>query len=188
MPRKPDPNPPASRKKFLRIQRFLPCFFDVPAKDVHAILNVSHHTLDPIRRTLNLGSWPYNEVIRDKFCMTREEIEQLREQMMTLADDDMKITLRMMASRASECKAMLKPAKTKPQKFKRPKPEELAKLVENAIPSDELPVSNEGLPATSEQSWNLLDETNGEGEFWEEISRIFEAAEHASLPSEPCDF
>jgi DNA topoisomerase VI subunit B len=115
--------------------------------------------------------------------MSRTEIEDLREKMMELADEDMKITLSMMAKRARECKDTLKPPKTKPMKFQRPKPEELAKLVDTITALDERAPPAQEVPILSEEVWENLHQSNDESEFWNEIGRIFEVAENAS---EPC--
>lgn len=92
-------------KKWLPRLRFLPCFFDVPVKYVHAILNVSHHTLDPMRRAFNLDRWPYSEVMNGKFYMTLEEISDLRTSMIPSADEPMRDILQRMSQCAEECKA-----------------------------------------------------------------------------------
>ena len=82
---------------------FVPAFFDVPLKHVLEILGVSHHTLDPIRRSLNLEGWPYNDVMRGRFCMRREEIVVLRANMMASACEPMQRVLCRIAACSEEC-------------------------------------------------------------------------------------
>ena len=129
MPKHANPSPWQERTKWVRIKSFLPCFFDVPAKDVHRILAISHHRLDPLRRALNLDSWPYNEVTRNRFCMSREEIEGLRMHMMQVADPAMREILQQMEARALECQQALKQPRVKPAVYRRSRPDELSRLV-----------------------------------------------------------
>ena len=84
-----------------RLQPFLPCFFDIPLKDVLKILNVSHHTLDPIRRAIGLSKWPFVDIVRGKFW-NHEEVVALRAQMMPIADTDMQKILCRVATRSQE--------------------------------------------------------------------------------------
>jgi hypothetical protein len=94
-------------KRCESLRRFVPCFFDVPHKHVLEIVGVSHHTLDPIRRSLSLESWPYGEVRRGKFCMSRARIIALRAQAMGAADEEMQRILMRVAAKAEECWAGL---------------------------------------------------------------------------------
>ena len=144
-------------KKWQAKLRFLPCFFDVPVKYVHVILNISHHTLDPMRRAFNLDRWPYGEVAKGKFYMTLEEIADLRSSMMSSADESMQLILRRMAECAEECKARNEP----PSPSQEPDP----------LPGDQEPDFHEDEGGTDSR------------EFWDDISRIFEMREAAQ---EPC--
>lgn len=84
-----------------RLHPFLACFFDLPLKNVLQILNVSHHTLDPIRRSMGMKKWPFVDIVRGKYCQ-REEIVALRAQMMPGADTEMQQTLCRMAASSEE--------------------------------------------------------------------------------------
>jgi hypothetical protein len=200
MPKHANPIPWQERTKWVRIKRFLPCFFDVPAKDVHRILAISHHRLDPLRRALNLESWPYNEVVRNRFCMSREEIEGLRARMMEVADPRMRETLMEMEARALECQRALKQPRTKPPARRRSRPDELSRLVQEGLSADILvqpskprrrqpvetvpePVWDEnGLP---EALWQELGRLPEEQAFWDEISRILIPDDEPSQPLFP---
>ena len=111
MPRKPDPSKLSKKEKTnlrnAKLHRFLPCFFDVPACDVQEILGISHHTLDPARRALGLQKWPFMDVCRNKFCMNAEEIYNMREKMMPLADEEMQGILQQMSIKADESRNLL---------------------------------------------------------------------------------
>ena len=93
----------ALSKRCLLLRRFIPCFFDVPHKHVLEIVGVSHHTIDPIRRSLQLDGWPYNDVVRGKFCMSRARIVAMRGQAMAVAGEDMQRILTQIAAKAAEC-------------------------------------------------------------------------------------
>lgn len=84
-----------------RLQPFLPCFFDLPLKEVLQILNVSHHTLDPIRRALGLNKWPFVDIVRGRFW-NHEEVVALRAQMMPIADTEMQRILCRVATSAQQ--------------------------------------------------------------------------------------
>lgn len=112
MPRKQKKSKGVSKKelaeiKNARIHQFLPCFFDVPVAEVQEILSVSHHTIDPLRRRLGLQKWPFLEVIHDKFCMSAEEICELRRSMMVIADEAMQAVLKKIEEKAIECRYLL---------------------------------------------------------------------------------
>ena len=111
MPRKFDQHKLSKKDKTnlrnAKIQQFLPCFFDVPAAEVQDILGISHHTLDPARRSLGLQKWPFVDVSRNQFCMTAVEISSLRTKMMCIADDEMHAILVQMSQKAEECKSLL---------------------------------------------------------------------------------
>ena len=98
---------PAGTKPLTRrmqeLKPYMPAFFDVPLKHVLEILGVSHHTLDPIRRSLNLEGWPYNEVMRGRFCMRRDEIVVLRANMMAGACQPMQRVLCRIAACSEQC-------------------------------------------------------------------------------------
>jgi hypothetical protein len=197
MPRRASPIPWQERKKWVRIKRFLPCFFDVPAKDVHRILSISHHRLDPLRRALNLDCWPYNEVARNQFCMSREEIEGLRSRMMEVADAPMRETLERMRERARECKVESKLPRTKTPAYKRAKPDALTEVIEQGFSAEpfplppckrarrvEEPVQEDQLPSMSGELWEELARLPEDQVFWDEISRILLPDENE--PFEPC--
>jgi hypothetical protein len=84
-----------------RLKPFLPCFFDLPLKEVLKILNVSHHTLDPIRRSMGLTKWPCVDILRGKLW-NHEEIVALRAQMMPVADTEMQRILCRVATRSQQ--------------------------------------------------------------------------------------
>lgn len=111
MPSKMDPSKLSKKEKTsirnAKLQRFLPCFFDVPAAEVQDILGISHHTLDPARRALGLQKWPFMDVYRNKFCMNAEEIRNLRTKMMPLADEEMHEILVKMSTKAEESRIVL---------------------------------------------------------------------------------
>lgn len=94
---------PKSKAKWDRLRPFIPCFFDVPYKIVQEILGVTHHTLDPLRRELGFDRWPYPDVKSDNFCMTSDEINTKRQEMMLVADERMRGILVLMQEEA--CKA-----------------------------------------------------------------------------------
>lgn len=174
-----------------KIHQYLPCFFDVPAADVQEILRISHHTLDPVRRSLGLQKWPFMDVTRNRFCMSADEIASLRSSMMAVADAEMRETLRQMDDKARECKEFMKmqarhrllkrsrkPKKEQPnpekpeQRADVPKTEQLEQLITANLqlieegPSLETLIDNAMLP--------------GDTQFWQEISQIL------SSPSQPC--
>ena len=167
MPRYPRKLP----QKWENMQRFLPCFFDVPAADVQNILGVSHHTLDPMRRNLGLARWPYVDAIRRRFCMTLEEIADLRSRMMTVADKDTRKILRKMQLRAEECaerRRSLRPLPVRPIVHT----DELARILQDGLPS-----KADGSDSETEDSALLLRALTSEdpaedAAFWEEISDI----------------
>ena len=154
-------------KKWLQRLRFLPCFFDVPVKYVHIILNVSHHTLDPMRRAFNLDRWPYGEVMKGKFYMTLEEIAELRTSMMASADEPMREILSRMAVCAEECKERNEP----------PPPREPREMMSNPPPSPDI---------TDQQAEAVWPDSEDNQEFRDDISRIFELREElAGEPARP---
>jgi hypothetical protein len=103
MPRfsKPATSKPLTAR-MLRLKHFVPCFFDLPLKHVLEILCVSHHTIDPIRRSLSLKRWPYVDLMRGKFG-SRNQVVALRAQMMPEADEDMQRILCKVATQAERC-------------------------------------------------------------------------------------
>jgi hypothetical protein len=103
MPRfsKPATSKPLTAR-MLRLRQFVPCFFDLPLKHVLEILCVSHHTIDPIRRSLSLKRWPYVDLMRGKFG-SRNQVVALRAQMMPEADEEMQRILCKVATRAEVC-------------------------------------------------------------------------------------
>jgi hypothetical protein len=170
MPRYPRKLP----QKWENMQRFLPCFFDVPAADVQTILGVSHHTLDPMRRNLGLARWPYVDAIRRRFCMTLEEIAALRERMMTVADKDTRKILRRMQRRAEECMARrkaLRPLAVKPVVHT----DQLARILQDGLAP--VPPDDASSDSEVEDDSALMQALTAPGPaedaaFWEEISEI----------------
>jgi hypothetical protein len=177
MPRYPRKLP----QKWENMQRFLPCFFDVPAADVQAILGVSHHTLDPMRRNLGLARWPYVDAIRRRFCMTLEEIAALRARMMAVADQDTRKILRRMQRRAEECmerRRALRPLPVKPVVHT----DQLARILQGEIlypanpPAEASSVSDDAALLDALTAPDPADDAA----FWDEISEIFEGLPVAS--------
>ena len=174
MPRYPRKLP----HKWENMQRFLPCFFDVPAADVQTILGVSHHTLDPMRRNLGLARWPYVDAIRRRFCMTLEEIAALRSRMMSIADKDTRKLLRRMQRRAEECRERRKAMRPLPVK-QIVHTDELARILQDGLPTAAAsnPSEADDSDSDSDDSSLLLRALTNEdpaedAAFWEEISDI----------------
>lgn len=84
-----------------RLLPFVTCFFDLPLKNVLQLLGVSHHTLDPIRRSMGMKKWPFVDIVRGQYC-EREEIVAMRAQMMPAADTEMQRLLCRAAAKAEE--------------------------------------------------------------------------------------
>jgi hypothetical protein len=154
-----------------RLQPFLPCFFDIPLKDVLKILNVSHHTLDPIRRAMGLSKWPFVDIVRGKFW-NHEEVVALRAQMMPVADADMQRTLCRVATRSQEFWSA--PAKHRENKRLEPKLE------------TECPVQRPCTPEPAEEEEErppcevetVMDEDDSS--FWNDMRDLFGIANHGA--------
>jgi hypothetical protein len=150
----------------LRLKPFLPCFYDVPFKQVQKILGVSHHTLDPIRRSLNLDRWPYAQIAKGTFC-SREDVVTLRGEMMSSADNEMQKIL-CKISTASEL--IWRPTREQDPPLPNPPPPSVAD------PHD--------LHAAHEQEDQLLLDSFTDREdstaFWEEIGQLFSFKEAVS--------
>lgn len=178
MPKKPNQNKKSrTQLRNAKIQQFLPCFFDVPAADVQDILQVSHHTLDPARRSLGLQKWPFVDVTRNKFCMSSSEISSLRAQMMSVADEEMRDILTQMAQRAQECQRALE-SKKKHTVVKTVRPvlqclrsQELEQLIETNM---QLVQSRAAPPMDDAQLQSLIDDAciTSDSAFWNEVSEI----------------
>lgn len=144
MPRKLDQHKLSRKDKTslrnAKIQQFLPCFFDVPAAEVQDILGISHHTLDPARRSVGLQKWPFVDVSRNKFCMTAAEISSLRAMMMTIADEEMHGILLQMSQKAEECQSLLEHRRRLRvvNKKRHGKTPNVKKLAPRAVPNEEL--------------------------------------------------
>lgn len=176
-----------------QLHRFLPCFFDVPAADVQEILGISHHTLDPVRRSLGLQKWPFVDVSRNRFCMSAEEIAAMRTRMMPLADEQMQQTLRLMEEKSAECKrfkeeqsrhCMLHNRRRRARKDT----ENDFKMLEPTEPRteqlDRLLTANQQLIEEGPSLDELIERhaiLPGDTQFWQEISQLL-----ASSLDEPC--
>lgn len=118
--------------KLSQIKPFLPCFFDLPFRELQMMLGTTHHTLDPLRRELGLLRWPYGDVMRGKFCMTSDEIVTLRQNMMQVADAGMRDVMATAEQKAAECKSTWQPRKVYKKKPPMPvhqKPDALDKIL-----------------------------------------------------------
>lgn len=149
-------------KKYPELKRFLPCFFDVPLRMALEILGLSHHTLDPIRRSLGLERWPFAEMVRGKFYMNgvkwqREDVCALRNEMLPDADQEMQRALCLTTTRSDECWA---PTNKK------------QKVAELILPP---PITSAPPPLPEAPSvWgDSAPDAISDAEFWEEIARMF---------------
>ena len=183
----------ALSKRCLLLRRFIPCFFDVPHKHVLEIVGVSHHTIDPIRRSLQLDGWPYNDVVRGKFCMSRARIVAMRGQAMAVAGEDMQRILTLIAAKAAECWAgMPEGTRILAERCRETKrAEEFQCLLESSQMSQEEEPTMKGIcekhvavPAPSwEEAVRTLDD---DPSFWEEISQLLQLQEvYSDQPREP---
>lgn len=155
-------------KKFPELKRYLPCFFDVPLRMALEILGLSHHTLDPIRRSLDLERWPYAELTRGKLFIKgvkwqREDIVALRTQMLPEADKEMQRVLCVAATRADEFWNYPIPVKIIAKKKK------TAELV--VVPV--VPVEVQTLPEAPSVWGDPANDTSSDTDFWNEIARLF---------------
>lgn len=193
MPRIHKPNHcPAGTKPLTRrmqeLKPYMPAFFDVPLKHVLEILGVSHHTLDPIRRSLNLEGWPYNEVMRGRFCMRREEIVVLRANMMAGACEPMQRILCRIATCSEQCwqgtrDSLRALAEARPLACRaEDHSKEVAQLLhQSGQPPSLLPPCNErdDLPAA------IVPPEEEDAAFWEEIGALLMMQEAAAPSAGP---
>ena len=187
-----------TRLRKQKIHQFLPCFFDVPAADVQEILKISHHTLDPLRRSLGLQKWPFMDVARNRFCMSADEIAALRSSMMAVADPEMYQILVQMEEKAKECKEFVKlqashrllhnrwrrTRKTKPEPEEGGEPAEKKPTPTKTEQLDRLLTANLQLVGEGPSLETLMIDDAmlpGDTEFWHEISQIL-----SSPPGHPC--
>jgi hypothetical protein len=175
-------------KKFPELKRFLPCFFDVPLKIVLETLGLSHHTLDPIRRSMGLKRWPYVEMSRGRFLMKdipwyHEDVVAFRALMMSSADTEMQQAICRIAVRAEECWS---------SSIFRPHDEKKAQALQALAAADDAaqaPPDNENdkSQAPTPENANVWEEPASNPttdlEFWEEIARLFSL--HPSVTLEP---
>ena len=176
-------------KRCERLRRFVPCFFDVPHKHVLEIVGISHHTLDPIRRSLSLDGWPYNEVMRGKFCMSRARIVALRAQAMESADEEMQRVLYRIAVKAEECWGGLAEGLQKLALDCEDSKRGL-ELCEVVMPPRHVPEPSQAAQLTvtddypQAPSWEAPDE---ERAFWDEICDLLQLREALAPPEPPLE-
>ncbi len=164
-----------------RLHPFVGCFFDLPLKHVLQILNVSHHTLDPIRRSMGMKKWPFVDIVRGKYCQ-REEIVALRAQMMSDADTDMQKILCRVAAGAEEFWT----GKTKRIDHTRRR---RASDREPSSPPPQPPATPDAEEAHVEYSGQPSvwpDDGDDDGAFWNDMRDLFEIKERAAVTLEPC--
>lgn len=167
--------------KMQRLVPFVACFFDLPLKQVLQILNVSHHTLDPIRRSMGMKKWPFVDIVRGKYCQ-REEVVAMRAQMMPVADTDMqRILCRVAASAESFWANSTK--RIERTRRRRPTNEDLPPTVPE--PSAAQQALEPGVPEEP-SVWPEGEEDEDEHAFWNEMRDLFELRERAAVTSEPC--
>jgi hypothetical protein len=165
----------SARMKALR--PYLPCFFDIPFKDALDILGCSHHTLDPIRRAMNMDRWPFAEILRGEFC-DRNEIVALRARMMSQASEDMQRCLCLVATRAEERWRL----GAHHRRRRRPKQEpkscaECQQPPNSPSPPQEHPDAQVGV-------WGDEDVDEADRAFWEDMSEFFHLKEAVTPPPE----
>lgn len=156
------------------LKPFIPCLFDIPFKDALTILGCSHHTLDPIRRAMNLDRWPFLEIVHGRFSYDRNQIVALRAQMMSHASEDMQKCLCLAATRAEECWRSGKPKRRAPvQKDK------------GYSPTDSIapPPCSPSEPSQEEHGiFGPDDNDEGDEAFWNDMREFFHLRE-AVTPS-----
>jgi len=87
----------------------LPCFFDVPVKDVLKIVKMSAHTMLKIRKSAGLKAWPFEQVKRGQFRMSWDAIERQRKEAMDSATEKTRHILTVVAKRAWLMRALFGP-------------------------------------------------------------------------------
>ncbi len=168
--------------RMMRLHPFVGCFFDLPLKHVLQILNVSHHTLDPIRRSMGMKKWPFVDIVRGKYCQ-RDEIVALRAQMMPAADTDMQQILCRVAASAEEFwKGNTKRIERTRRRRRGDEPPAQPPSTPDA--QEEEPANQEE-PAQEPDVWPAEDE-EADGSFWNDMRDLFELGERAAAASEPC--
>jgi hypothetical protein len=145
--------------------RAIPITVHIPLKDVLKILNVSHHTLDPIRRAMGLSKWPFVDIVRGKFW-NHEEVVALRAQMMPVADTDMQKILCRVATRSQE----FWKAPSKRRESRKQTQQETECPVQR--PHTPEPAEEEQQPCEVE---TMMEE---EGSFWDDMRDLFGIANH----------
>jgi hypothetical protein len=161
---------------------------------VQEILKISHHTLDPVRRSLGLQKWPFMDVTRNRFCMSADEIAALRSSMMAVADPEMRETLLLMEDKAKECKEYSKLQarhrllhnrwrRSRKERTEREEPIEQKPAPPKTEQLDRLITSNLQLVEEGPPLETLIDNAMlpGDTEFWQEISQIL-----CPSSSQPC--
>jgi len=198
MPRKCSMSEVILTPKMRRLYPFLACFFDLPLKNVLQVLNVSHHTLDPIRRSMGMKKWPFADIVHGKY-MDRNQIVALRAQMMPNADRDMQRVLCRVATCAEEiwnqrknrarrsrrrldCKQE-RDASPEPTKFPaQPPPTPSEDECSGGRDEEEETTSFQSQASTSFPQPAPHDDVNEE-EFWNDISALFGLSERG-FPNE----
>lgn len=168
--------------KMQRLVPFVACFFDLPLKQVLQILNVSHHTLDPIRRSMGMKKWPFVDIVRGKYCQ-REEVVAMRAQMMPVADTDMQ---RILCRVAASAEAFWTNSAKRIERTRRRRP---ANENLRFVPEPSTPQQDAETPAPEEPSiWperGEEEEEEDEHAFWNEMRDLFELRERAAVTPEP---
>ena len=172
--------------RMMRLHPFVGCFFDLPLKHALQILNVSHHTLDPIRRSMGMKKWPFVDIVRGKYCQ-RDEIVALRAQMMPAADTDMQQILCRVAASADE---FWKGNTKRIERTRRRRRGDGAREPPAQPPStpdaQEEEPANQDEPAQEPDAWPAEEEEEADGSFWNDMRDLFELGERAAAASEPC--
>lgn len=167
--------------KMKRLHPFVACFFDLPLKNVLKILNVSHHTLDPIRRSMGMKKWPFVDIVRGKYCQ-REEIVALRARMMPVADTEMQRVLCRVAACAEDfwTNGTKRIERTRRRAGRSPAPSE---------PPVQPPSTPEAEPAETCRQEEEEEEDpwlqDGDETFWNDMNDLFGMAERAFLHEAP---
>jgi hypothetical protein len=89
---------------YSEIVPFLPACYNLPVKMVQAILNTSHGTLARAREAWGLSKWPYDDIMKERFSMSWEEIDQLQQAMLQGANEKMGRFLRLISQKSREYK------------------------------------------------------------------------------------
>ena len=170
--------------KMERILPFLTCFFDLPLKSVLQLLNVSHHTLDPIRRSMGLKKWPFVDIVRGQYCQ-REDIVAMRAEMMPVADTEMQRLICRAATRSEEfwtnsSKRIERTRKRKPCASNSHAPPDFA----GQELSHDAPAQEESFQASNPSVWPEDEQEEGSS-FWNDMRDLFELGQRAAVTAEP---